>query len=163
VGITTLFKLKIGLGTALNMIFIGVFTDIIIFTDLVPVGSGLLSGVVMLTFGMFFMSLGTYLYLSCEMGCGPRDGLMVVLTVLTKKPVNIIRRSIEFGALIVGVLLGGKVGIGTFVIAFGLGGFMKLIFEFCNFDVSNAEHLAFKDTFGYVKDLIEAEKSEKAH
>ena len=44
----------------------------------------------MIIIGMLLMSLGTYLYISCELGCGPRDGLMVVLTKITKKPVSTI-------------------------------------------------------------------------
>ena len=112
IGTTTLFKLKIGVGTILNMIFIGLFTDLVLFTKLVPISDNILSGLIMIIIGMLLMSLGTYLYISCELGCGPRDGLMVVLTKITKKPVSTIRGIIEIGALIAGYLLGGHVGIG---------------------------------------------------
>ena len=154
IGTTTLFKLKIGVGTVLNMIFIGLFTDLIIFTELVPVCDSFLSGLIMIIIGMLLMSLGTYFYISCELGCGPRDGLMVVLTKITKRPVSTIRGAIEIGALIVGYLLGGYVGIGTFIIALGLGYCMKFIFKKFNLDVSLLNHRSIKETYTLAKVFI---------
>lgn len=158
VGTTTLLKLKIGVGTVLNMIFIGLFTDLILFTKLIPVCNGILSGIIMIIFGIVLMSLGTYLYIGCELGCGPRDGLMVALTKITKKPVSTIRGSIEIGALIAGYLLGGHVGIGTFIIAFGLGYCMKFIFKIFNLDVNSLNHRSIKDTYTLTKEFIREDK-----
>ena len=154
VALTTVLKLKVGIGTVLNMIFIGVFTDIILFTNLIPISKNLFTGLIMLFIGMMLMSIGTYLYISCELGCGPRDGLMVALTSITKKPVNVIRRSTELGALICGYILGGKIGVGTFIIALGLGGCMKFVFEFCNFDLGVLNHKSLKDTIPFIKELL---------
>ena len=159
IGTTTLFKLKIGVGTVLNMIFIGLFTDLVLFTKLVPISDNILSGLIMIIIGMLLMSLGTYLYISCELGCGPRDGLMVVLTKITKKPVSTIRGVIEIGALIAGYLLGGHVGIGTFIIALGLGYCMKFIFKKFNLDVSSLNHRSIKDTYNLSKVFIKESRS----
>lgn len=159
IGTTTLFKLKIGVGTVLNMIFIGLFTDLVLFTKLVPISDNILSGLIMIIIGMLLMSLGTYLYISCELGCGPRDGLMVVLTKITKKPVSTIRGVIEIGALIAGYLLGGHVGIGTFIIALGLGYCMKFIFKKLNLDVSSLNHRSIKDTYNLTKVFIREARS----
>lgn len=159
IGTTTLFKLKIGVGTVLNMIFIGLFTDLVLFTKLVPISDNILSGLIMIIIGMLLMSLGTYLYISCELGCGPRDGLMVVLTKITKKTVSTIRGVIEIGALIAGYLLGGHVGIGTFIIALGLGYCMKFIFKKFNLDVSSLNHRSIKDTYNLSKVFIKESRS----
>ena len=159
VGITTLCKLKVGLGTVLNMIFIGLFTDLVLFTNLVPISENLFSGLIMIIIGMLLMSFGTYLYIGCELGCGPRDGLMVVLTKVTKKPVSTIRGFIEICALIVGYLLGGRVGIGTFIIALGLGYCMKFVFKKFNLDVNLLNHKSIKDTYNLTKEFIRNNKS----
>ena len=113
----------------------------------------------MIIIGMLLMSLGTYLYISCELGCGPRDGLMVVLTKITKKPVSTIRGIIEIGALIAGYLLGGHVGIGTFIIALGLGYCMKFVFKKFNLDVNLLNHKSIKDTYNLTKEFIRNNKS----
>ena len=82
VGITVLLKLEIGLGTIANMIIIGFFTDIIINTGIIQTSTNLFTGVLMLIGSLFCMAIGSYLYIGCELGCGPRDGLMVALVNL---------------------------------------------------------------------------------
>ena len=67
---------KIGIGTILNTIFIGIFIDLITMMNIISLVDNLFIGIVMLVIGMVFMGLGTCIYLSCELGCGPRDGLM---------------------------------------------------------------------------------------
>ncbi|NBT88575.1 MAG: hypothetical protein EBT51_09775, partial [Flavobacteriaceae bacterium] len=56
-----------------------------------------------------------------NLGPGPRDGLMTGLQRLTNYPIAIVRGSIEVTVVILGALLGGVVGIGTLLFAFGIG------------------------------------------
>ena len=49
----------------------------------------------MLMGSLVTMAIGSYLYIGCEMGCGPRDGLMVALVKKTGKPVGFIRACIQ--------------------------------------------------------------------
>ena len=118
---TLLLKLEIGLGTIANMIIIGFFIDLIIYIDIIPLSSTLFSGVLMLIGSLVMMAIGSYFYISCKMGCGPRDGLMVVLVRVTGKSVGVIRFFIELSVLIIGGWLGEKVGIETIIniITFG--------------------------------------------
>jgi hypothetical protein len=71
--------------------------------------------------------LSTVLYIGAGMGPGPRDGLMTGLVARTGLSVRLVRTSIEATVLAVGWLLGGTVGIGTVVYAFGIGPLVQLI------------------------------------
>lgn len=111
----------IGVGTVLNFIFIGLFMDLIIFLDFIPIFQNLFARIIELLVGIFFYSYGTYLYMTQGMGCGPRDGFMQVLTKRFNKPVSVIKNGIEIIAFVIGWLLGGKLGIGTIVTALVMG------------------------------------------
>lgn len=139
---------RIGLGTILNIIMIGKFVDIINESNIIPVASSLSMGIIMMVIGMLVMGYGCYLYIGCELGCGPRDGLMVGLSAKLKKPIKLIRGSIEVFVLLVGVILGGKVGIGTLISAFAIGYCIQLIFKICKFDAVNVKH---KSVFESIK------------
>ena len=82
---------NLGIGTILNTILMGVFIDWISYLNIIPLCSNFFTGTIMMILGMFLLGIGTYLYMSCGLGCGPRDGLMVALTKITKKPVKMIR------------------------------------------------------------------------
>ncbi|WP_294386148.1 hypothetical protein [uncultured Clostridium sp.] len=131
---------KIGIGTILNTIFIGIFIDLITMMNIISLVDNLFIGIVMLVIGMVFMGLGTCIYLSCELGCGPRDGLMTALTRITKKPVKVIRTTIEVCALICGWLLGGYVGIGTIITAIGLGYIIQMWCKILKLDIAVLNH-----------------------
>lgn len=147
VGITVLLKLEIGLGTIANMIIIGFFTDIIINTGIIQTSTNLFTGVLMLIGSLFCMAIGSYLYIGCELGCGPRDGLMVALVKITGKSVVLIRSCIEISVLVIGWLLGGTVGLGTLITVFGVGSCVQLIFKIFKFDVGKVNHKNIKDGF----------------
>lgn len=138
--ITSLLGLKVGLGTIANMIVIGCFIDLIIYSKIIPVCTNPFTGIIMMIGSLFASAIGSYLYIGCEMGCGPRDGLMIALVKLTGKSVSIIRFFIEMGALIIGWFLGGFVGVGTLVTAFGIGYCVQIIYKVFKFDVKMLKH-----------------------
>ena len=72
--------------------------------------------------------------MSCELGCGPRDSLMVGLIRLTGKPVEYIRTIIEATVLVLGIFLGGTFGIGTIVNTFLGGPLLGQIYKLFKFD-----------------------------
>ncbi|MCK8058968.1 MULTISPECIES: YitT family protein [unclassified Fusibacter] len=135
-----LFKEKIGLGTLLNMSLIGVFIDWLFKLNLIPNSTTMVTGILMLVSGMFTIAIASWLYIGAGLGAGPRDGLMVILTKKTNKPVGLIRALIEFAALMLGILMGGKVGIGTAILVFGIGPIIQLTFKLVRFDVKKVEH-----------------------
>lgn len=154
VTITLVLKLEIGLGTIANMIIIGFFIDLIIYTGIIPTSTTLFSGVLMLIGSLVMMSIGSYLYISCGVGCGPRDGLMVVLVRITGKSVGLIRFFMELSVLVVGWMLGGKVGIGTLITVMLLGSCLQLVFKIFKFDVKRLRHKNIKESFVFLSKNI---------
>ncbi len=133
-------KQKMGVGTLLNMVLIGTFVDFQIKYNLVPEMHTLFGGVFMILASMFTIALASWLYIGAGLGAGPRDGLMVTLMHWTGKPVGVIRVSIETTVLIIGILLGGKFGIGTPIIALLLGPICQWTFKRLNFNVKDIQH-----------------------
>jgi uncharacterized membrane protein YczE len=108
-----------GIGTVANVIVIAVTVDVGIAilhapTSL-PVRIAMMVGAVVLN------AVSTVLYIGAGLGPGPRDGLMTGLVVRTGLSVRLVRTSIEATVLTVGWLLGGTVGVGTVLYAFGIG------------------------------------------
>jgi len=145
---------KIGLATILNVVMIGYFIDFIMYYNLIPICTRLHTGIIMMLIGIMLLSFATYLYLSCGMGCGPRDGLMVALTKRTKLHVGLIRGIMELSVMTIGYFLGGFVGIGTVITAIGVAYFIKIIFKVFKYDVKATEHLSIKDGLIWIKKSI---------
>ena len=80
--------------------------------DAIIVGAG---------FSVLLVGLGSGIYLIANLGPGPRDGLMTGLTKKTQLPIALIRATLEISAVISGWYLGGTVGLGTIIFAFGIG------------------------------------------
>lgn len=140
--ISLCIKVQIGLGTISNIFVVGMLIDLINATGMIPVSTNLVTGILMMLTSLLMMAVGCFLYIGCEMGCGPRDGLMVAIVNKTGKSIRLVRFCIEGGALLSGWVLGGKVGIGTFVTVIGMGYFMQAVFNFFHFDVSQLHHKA---------------------
>ncbi len=111
---------KIGIGTIANAIVIGVTLDLALLV--LPESLDLLAArwLAMLT-GILIVAVGSGLYIGAGLGPGPRDGLMTGLGRITGYPIGLVRAVLEIGVLIVGWLLGGTIGAGTLVFAFGIG------------------------------------------
>ncbi|MFT8348635.1 YczE/YyaS/YitT family protein [Clostridium saccharoperbutylacetonicum] len=152
--ITSILGLKVGLGTIANMIVIGCFIDLIIYAKIIPVCNNLFSGIIMMIGSLFASAIGSYLYIGCEMGCGPRDGLMIALVKITGKPIGIIRFFIEMGALIIGWILGGFVGVGTLITAFGIGYCVQLIYKIFKSDVKLLKHRNIREGIKFVNECM---------
>lgn len=118
-----LLKVYPGLGTVLNMSLIGIFVDWQLRMNWLPDLSSLpyVVRIPIDALGVFMMGLGTAFYIAPRLGAGPRDGLMLRLHVLTRARIAIVRAVLECSALGLGFLLGGTVGLGTLIFAFGVG------------------------------------------
>jgi uncharacterized membrane protein YczE len=149
-----IFKEKLGWGTLGNMIFIGLFMDVLMINELIPVSSTLITGVIMMALGMLIVGFASYLYIDSALGSGPRDGLMIMLTKRTGKSVRFIRNSIEVSASVMGYMLGGSIGIGTVIMAFTLGYFIQFVFKLMKFEINTVEHRFIDDDIKYIKNFI---------
>lgn len=144
---------KLGLGTILNMILIGVFTDLLLMFDLIPQTSGLVLGVVMMVAGLFTISFGSYFYINSGFGAGPRDSLMVAIKRITKLPVGLCRGILEVSVVLTGWILGGPVGIGTVLAAFGISFCIQMVFSLMRFEATSVKHETFDVTHKNFKAL----------
>ncbi|MGH2512400.1 MAG: YczE/YyaS/YitT family protein, partial [Candidatus Limnocylindrales bacterium] len=77
--------------------------------------------------GVLVIGLGSGLYLSADLGPGPRDGLMVGVHHRFGWSIRRSRTMIEIFVLIAGWALGGTIGIGTIAFAFGIGPVVQLM------------------------------------
>lgn len=112
-------KLKAGLGTVLNIIIIALAIDV--FLPILMTPETLLSKMLFCLSGVALIGIASSFYLTCQMGAGPRDGLMVGICARTGWRVGVVRTCLEASVCFIGWLLGGTVGVGTLIFAFGVG------------------------------------------
>lgn len=110
---------RVGLGTLLNVVLIGVAIDVTLLALHPP--EGLVGQAVFLLVGIALIGLGSGLYLGVALGPGPRDGLMTGLHRRTGRPIGLVRTGIELTALAAGIALGGTAGVGTVAFAVLIG------------------------------------------
>jgi uncharacterized protein len=108
-----------GLGTVANAIIIGSVVELLD-RNVAPI-QGVPLRAAMLVGGVVVTGIGGALYLSTQLGPGPRDGLMTRLGQLLHRPIAHVRMAIEVTVLVVGWALGGRLGVGTFVFAASIG------------------------------------------
>lgn len=113
--------LRVGLGTIANMIVIALVLGLVVrFVPAPSAESWLLRGLLCVG-GVVVIGVAASFYLTCHMGAGPRDGLMVGLCQKTGWRVGVVRTLLESTVCAVGWILGGTVGVGTLLFAFGVG------------------------------------------
>lgn len=110
---------KLGIATILNAIIIAVMIDVCI--KYVPTPSNYYNQLILAIVSVITVGIGGGIYLVSNLGAGPRDGLMVGLQKKTNLPIALVRATLEISVVSVGWYLGGVVGIGTLLFAFGIG------------------------------------------
>ena len=110
---------KPGIGTILNAIIIAFMIDV----SIVFVGTpeNYFYQILMAIIAVLLVGLGSGFYLIANLGPGPRDGLMTGIQEKTNLPIALIRVFLEITVVAIGWYLGGTVGIGTLLFAFGVG------------------------------------------
>ena len=110
---------KPGIGTILNALIVALMIDVCI--KFVPTPDNFLFQMFLSVIAILTVGLGGGIYLVANLGSGPRDGLMIGLQQKTKLPIAFVRTFLEIMAVSIGWYLGGTVGIGTLLFAFGIG------------------------------------------
>ena len=87
----------------------------------VPTPENYVSQLLLAIVAVLTVGLGGGIYLVANLGAGPRDGLMVGLQQKTSLPIAAVRVFLEITVMSIGWYLGGTVGIGTLLFAFGIG------------------------------------------
>jgi|TARA_A100001035_G_C27589400_1_gene411248 uncharacterized membrane protein YczE len=112
-------KQKPGMGTILNALIIAGMIDLCI--NFVPSPESYISQIILAIVAVLTVGIGGGIYLVANLGPGPRDGLMIGLQKVSNLPIATVRAFIEISVVSVGWYLGGTVGIGTLLFAFGIG------------------------------------------
>lgn len=163
--LNAVFGERVGWGTIANMVFIGIFMDILMLNHMIPIFENIILKIIMMVLGLLVIGAASYFYISAGLGAGPRDGLMIALTKKTNKSVRFIRSCIEITVVVVGYILGGTLGIGTLIMAFMMGPSVQFMFKVFNFNVGIIKHRYIDEDFRYikgrfVKKSVEAEKAD---
>ena len=121
---------RIGPGTVANAVLIGVLVDLCLRWDAVTglSESTLPARATMLPAGIFVIGVASAFYIGANMGAGPRDSLMLVLSLRSGTRVGVVRTLLEVSVTVAGFALGGTVGIGTLAFAVGIGPAIELAF-----------------------------------
>ena len=118
----------LGWGTIANMIFIGVWIDML--RPYVPAVPNLFwIQIVFLLLGTLIMGFATAIYVGVDAGAGPRDSLMLALSRLGRTSLRASRTFLEVTAVVVGWLLGGPAWLGTLIFAVAIGPAVQLGFR----------------------------------
>ncbi len=110
---------KPGIATILNALIIAIMIDFCI--KYVPTPSNYYYQLILAIVSVITVGVGGGIYLVSNLGAGPRDGLMVGLQNKTNLPIALVRAILEITVVSIGWYLGGTVGIGTLLFAFGIG------------------------------------------
>lgn len=108
-----------GIGTVANVVMIGTAMDLTL--RALPPVEGLAFQVAALVASIVANGFAGALYIGAGLGPGPRDGLMTGLARRTGWSLRLVRTGIEVSVLALGWALGGTVGVGTLLYAFGIG------------------------------------------
>jgi uncharacterized membrane protein YczE len=108
-----------GLGTISNAVVIALSLQVMV--TVLPTPGNVVVRLLMVLGGIVVIGIGSGLYLTTNLGPGPRDGWMTGIHLRTGWPISAVRLGIEATVLVIGWLLGGTVGIGTVLFALLIG------------------------------------------
>ena len=108
-----------GIGTILNAILIAMSIDVM--APFIPNQTDKIPQIIQASIGIILVGIGSALYLTANLGPGPRDGWMTGVQKKTNWPIGRVRVGIEIIVLSIGIALGGTFGLGTVMFAIGIG------------------------------------------
>ena len=125
-------KVKPGIGSILNAILIGLWSDV--FIPRLPNLDNYFGNLAMFLIGMVIVAIATGVYITSYLGSGPRDGLMIGTQKLLGWPLWQIRTIYEALVLVIGWLMGGQVREGTLIFAVCIGVLMQVSLKFFKYN-----------------------------
>lgn len=137
----------IGIAMFIDAVVVGKSVDFFNWIHAVPACQSLWTGIPIMIAGLFILAYTQYTYMIASLGCGPRDTLLVGLAKRVKRaPIGAVSIALLSTATLAGWLLGGPVGIGTLICAFGTGPIMQLAFTTVRFDATGIRHQRLMDS-----------------
>ncbi|WP_235529530.1 YczE/YyaS/YitT family protein [Nocardioides sp. Soil774] len=142
-----------GLGTISNALVVGVSADVTLAVLARPDAIGL--RIALMLGGVVLCGVASALYIGAQLGRGPRDGLMTGLARRTGLSLRLVRTALEAGVVVIGLLLGGKLGVGTVVYALAIGPLTQLMLPWFTVDVGSARGVVGGDALGRERAVVE--------
>jgi len=118
-------KQRPGIGTLCNAVIVGLATDAGL--AILPALNNLGLQITVMLLSVVVNALAGSLYIGAGLGPGARDGLMTGLVRKGVGSVRVVRTGIEGSVLLLGWILGGAVGVGTVLYAFGIGPLLHIL------------------------------------
>jgi len=147
-----LLRERIGVGTVADVLIVGWVIDLLSLWDPMPVCQTTLSGCAVMIVALLFIGAGQFLYMRAGLSCGPRDALTVgVGQRLRNLSIGAVQCILQGVVFVAALLMGGPIGIGTFVFAFAAGPAAQLVFNLCRFEPRDVQHEGFAQTFEKLK------------
>ncbi len=126
-----------GLGTISNALVVGFSADLTL--ALLTQPDSVVARIALMLGGVLLCGLASALYIGAQLGRGPRDGLMTGLSRRTGLSLRLVRTGLEVAVVVIGLLLGGKLGVGTVVYALAIGPLTQLMLPWLTVDVMSPE------------------------
>jgi uncharacterized membrane protein YczE len=124
---------KPGIGTVANALLVGLAADATLAVLVEP--DSLAFRLALMLGGLVLNALATALYIGSQFGRGPRDGLMTGLARRTGLSLRLVRTALEVTVVVIGLLLGGALGVGTVLYALAIGPLAQLMLPWCTVDL----------------------------
>ena len=115
---------KPGLGTISNALVVGFSADATL--ALLDRPDAMVPRIALMVGGVVLCALATAMYIGAQLGRGPRDGLMTGLARRTGWSLRLVRTGLEVSVVLIGLLLGGTLGLGTVIYALAIGPLTQL-------------------------------------
>ena len=146
--IDILLREPIGIAMFIDAVVVGKAVDFFNRIHAVPACGSLWTGIPVMIAGLFVLAYTQYTYMTASLGCGPRDTLLVGLAKRAGRvPIGAVSIALLSTATLAGWLLGGPVGVGTLICAFGAGPVMQLAFATVRFDATGIRHQRLLDSW----------------
>ncbi len=118
-------RVRPGIGTICNMLFIGPWLDFLRTLDWFPRFAEGIPGTLQFLVGLCIMGLASAVYIGARLGAGPRDGFVMGLSIRLHKSLRLVRIAVELTVLLAAFLCGGSIGLGTVIFALLMGPIMQ--------------------------------------
>ncbi|MBE6989298.1 MAG: hypothetical protein E7426_00950 [Ruminococcaceae bacterium] len=139
--IDILLREPIGIAMFIDAVVVGKAVDFFNAVRLMEPCRSPATGIPVLLTGLAVLAYTQYAYMTAALGCGPRDTLLVALARRTRRvPIGAVSVALLSAATLAGWLLGGPVGVGTLLCAFGTGPVMQAAFRTVHFDATRVRH-----------------------
>jgi uncharacterized membrane protein YczE len=127
---------KPGIGTIANALLVGLSADATL--ALLERPDAMVPRAALMLGGVLLCGLATAVYVGAQLGRGPRDGLMTGLTRRTGLSLRLVRTGLEVAIVLIGLAMGGVLGVGTLVYAFGIGPIAQALMPYFLVDLGPA-------------------------